>query len=160
MPIKSGDNIPSATVMKIGAEGPEKIDTAEFFAGKKVVLFGLPGAFTPTCSARHLPGFVEKADEIKAKGVDLIACMSVNDAFVMSEWGKDQNVEDKVVLLADGNCDFTRALDLVMDGKGFCMGERCQRFSMVIENGQVSQVNVEEGGEYKVSSSEYILDQI
>ena len=131
--------------------------TDELFGGKKVVLFALPGAFTPTCSAKHLPGFVNNFQAIKAKGVDAIACLSVNDAFVMDAWGKDQNVEDKVMMLADGNGDFTKAVGLTMDGTGYGMGLRSQRYAMVIDNGVVKTLNVEAPGAFEVSSAESVL---
>jgi peroxiredoxin len=133
------------------------VQTDEFFKGKKVVLFGLPGAFTPTCSAKHLPGFVEKAAELKKKGVDTIACLSVNDAFVMSAWGKDQKADGKVQMLADGNGDFTRAVGLEMDGTGYGMGKRSQRYAMVVDNGVVKTLNVEKPGSFEVSSADAVL---
>jgi peroxiredoxin len=134
--------------------------TDDLFKGKKVIFFALPGAFTPTCSAKHVPGFVQHADELKAKGVDTIACMSVNDAFVMGAWGKDQNSGDKVRMLADGNGDFTRAIGLEMDGTKFGMGKRSQRFSMLVVDGVVKELNVEEPGAFNVSSAEHILKQL
>jgi peroxiredoxin len=155
-----GDKVPSATFMKWGASGPEPVTTDDLFAGKKVALFALPGAFTPTCSAKHVPGFKAHAAEFRAKGVDTIACVSVNDVFVMKAWGKDQDVGDDVLMLADGNGDFTRAVGLQMDGTKFGMGERSQRYSMVVKDGVVKELNVEEGGEFKVSSAEYMLAQI
>jgi glutaredoxin/glutathione-dependent peroxiredoxin len=160
MTIKVGEKIPDATfrVMKEGK--PTPMTTAELTAGKKVALFGLPGAFTPTCSAKHLPGFKEKVSEFKAKGVDAIACVSVNDAFVMSAWGKDQKVGEDILMLADGNGEFAEAVGLVMDGTGFGMGKRIQRFSMVIDNGVVKSLNVEEPGKFEVSSAEYMLGQL
>ena len=160
MAIKVGDKIPSATMTTMTADGPGPVETDEFFADKKVVLFSVPGAFTPTCSAKHLPGFVTRADEILAKGVDTIACMSVNDVFVMHAWGKDAGVEDKVVMLADGNGDFTKAIDLELDGRGFGLGVRSQRFAMIVENGTVTTLNIEEPGAFQVSSAEYVLDQL
>ncbi len=158
MTIKVGDTLPAVKLMTMGEKGPEPLDTAELFKGK-VALFALPGAFTPTCSARHLPGYVDNAEALKAKGVDKIVCLSVNDAFVMGAWGKAQNVGDKVVMAADGNGDFTRAVGLVMDGKGYGMGERSQRYSMLIENGVVKQLNVEKPGSFEVSNAETILGQ-
>jgi len=158
MTIKVGDTLPAVKLMTMGEKGPEPLDTAELFKGK-VALFALPGAFTPTCSARHLPGYVDNADALKAKGVDKIVCLSVNDAFVMGAWGKAQSVGDKVVMAADGNGDFTRAVGLVMDGKGYGMGERSQRYSMLIENGVVKQLNVEKPGSFEVSNAETILGQ-
>ena len=160
MAIQVGDKIPTATMTTMTADGPGPVETNEFFAGKKVVLFSVPGAFTPTCSAKHLPGFVTRADEILANGVDAIACMSVNDVFVMHAWGKDAGVEDKVVMMADGNGDFTKAIDLEMDGRGFGMGIRSQRFAMIVENGVVTTLNIEEPGAFQVSSAEYVLSQL
>lgn len=160
MTIKVGDKMPSGTLTLITKDGPQKISADEYFKGKKVVLFSVPGAFTPTCDAKHLPGFVEKAGEIKGKGVDTVACMAVNDAFVMKAWGKAQNVEGKVEMLADGNGDYTKALGLEFDGSGFGMGTRGQRFSVLVDNGVVKQLNVEAKGEFKVSSAEYVLGQI
>ena len=135
------------------------MQTADFFAGKKVALFSVPGAFTPTCSAKHLPGFVDKAAELKAKGIDAIACTAVNDAFVMGAWGKASGSDD-VAMLADGNGDFVKAIDLVMDGTGFGMGERGKRFSMVVNDGVVEQLNVEAPGAFEVSSADYMLGQL
>lgn len=160
MTIQVGDKIPSATMTTMTADGPGPVATDEFFAGKKVVLFSVPGAFTPTCSAKHLPGFITHADDILAKGVDAIACMSVNDVFVMHAWGVDAGVEDKVVMLADGNGDFTKAIDLEMDGTGFGMGIRSKRFAMIVENGVVTTLNIEEPGAFQVSSAEYVLGQL
>jgi len=160
MTIKVGDKIPSATLMQFKDGGPKPVATDDLFGGKKVVLFALPGAFTPTCSAKHLPGFVSQADMIKAKGVDTIACMSVNDAFVMGAWGEQQKAGDKVAMLADGNGDFTRALGLEMDASKFGMGKRSQRFSMVVDNGVVKELNVEEPGAFQVSSAEHVLKQL
>lgn len=160
MSISVGDKIPDVKVMTATAEGPQAAQTGELLGKGKVALFSVPGAFTPTCSAKHLPGFVEKAGDLKGKGVDKIVCMSVNDAFVMDAWGKNQNTGDKVVMMADGNGDFARALGLVMDGKGFGMGERSQRFSAVIENGVVKHLNVEAPGAFDVSSAEHMLGQL
>jgi len=157
MTIKVGDKIPSATLMEMQDGKPVPVKTDDFFAGKKVALFALPGAFTPTCSAKHVPGFVNKHDALKAKGVDEIACLSVNDAFVMGAWGKDQKAGDKVHMLADGNGDFTRAVGLEMDGTKFGMGKRSQRYSMIVDNGVVKSLNVEEPGAFDVSSAEYLL---
>jgi len=155
--IKVGDRIPSVKLKHMTAEGVKDITTDEVFKGKKVVLFALPGAFTPTCSAKHLPGFVQKASEIKGKGVDAIACLSVNDAFVMNAWGKDQKVEGKVLMLADGNGDFTRAIELEMDGSGYGLGKRSRRYAMVVQDGVVKTLNVENPGAFEVSSAEAIL---
>jgi len=157
MTIKAGTKIPAASLKTMSAEGMQTITTDELFKGKKVVLFALPGAFTPTCSAKHLPSFVQLADKIRAKGVDTIACLSVNDAFVMDAWGKNQNVGDKVTMLADGNGDFTKAVGLTMDGTGYGMGVRSQRYAMVVDNGVVKTLNVEAPGAYEVSSAEAIL---
>ena len=157
MTIKVGDRIPSASLRYKTDEGIKEISTDELFGGKKVVVFSVPGAFTPTCSAKHLPGFVEKAGEIKAKGVDSIVCMSVNDAFVMDAWGKDQKVGDKVRLLADGNGDFAKALGLELDATGVGLGVRGQRFAMVVDNGVVKTLNVEQPGAFEVSSAEAVL---
>ncbi len=160
MTIKAGDKIPSATLMEMKDGKPTPVKTDDFFAGKKVALFALPGAFTPTCSAKHVPGFVNNYDALKAKGVDAIACVSVNDAFVMGAWGKDQQAGDKVHMLADGNGDFTRAVGLEMDGTKFGMGKRSQRYSMIVDNGVVKSVNVEEPGAFDVSSAEYMMGQL
>lgn len=160
MTIKTGDKIPSATLMQMKGGAPQPVKTDEFFSGKKVVVFALPGAFTPTCSAKHLPGFVQHADDLKAKGVDAIACVSVNDAFVMGAWGEQQKVGDTVTMLADGNGDFTRALGLEMDGTKFGMGKRSQRYAMVVDNGVVKALDVEEPGAFSVSSAEHVLKQL
>ena len=157
MTIKAGDKIPATTVKTKDAEGLRDVTTDELFGGKKVVLFALPGAFTPTCSAKHLPSYVQKAGDLKAKGVDTIACVSVNDAFVMEAWGKDQNVGDAVLMVADGNADLTKALGLDMDGSGFGMGTRSQRYAMVVDDGTVTQLFVEEPRAYEVSSAEHVL---
>ena len=157
MTIKVGDRIPSASLKHMTADGMQTITTDQLFKGKKVVLFALPGAFTPTCSAKHLPGFVQNADAIKGKGVDTIACLSVNDAFVMNAWGKDQKVGDKVMMLADGNADFSKAVGLTMDGTGYGMGTRAQRYAMVVQDGVVKALNVEAPGAFEVSSAEAIL---
>ena len=157
MTIKVGDKVPSATLTQWSADGPKPITTDELFKGKTVGLFAVPGAFTPTCSAKHLPGFVTKAGEIKGKGVDTIACLSVNDAFVMNAWGKDQKVGDKVLMLADGNGDFTRAVGLEMDGTGYGMGKRSRRYAMVVQDGVVKTLNVENPGAFEVSSAEAVL---
>lgn len=156
MAIQVGDKLPSGKLNIMGQEGPTDISTDDIFNGKKVVLFAVPGAFTPGCSLTHLPGFVVKADEIKAQGVDTIACLSVNDAFVMGKWGEDQNA-DEIMMLADGNADFTRALGLEMDASGFGMGTRARRFAMIVDDGTVTHLAVEEGGGVDVSSAESIL---
>jgi peroxiredoxin len=160
MTIKVGDKVPSATFMEMKGGSPHPVKTDDLFNGKKVVLFALPGAFTPTCSAKHVPGFVQHADELKKKGIDSIACVSVNDAFVMGAWGEQQKAGDKVMMLADGNGDFTRALGLEMDASKFGMGKRSQRYSMVIDNGVVKELNVEEPGAFSVSSAEHVLKQV
>ncbi len=160
MTISVGDTIPAATLIKITEGGPAPVSSTDYFAGRRVALFSVPGAFTPTCSAKHLPGFVEKAAELHAKGIDEIACTAVNDAFVMTAWGKGAGVDGKVTMLADGNAEFVKALGLDMDGSKFGMGTRGQRFSMVVNNGVVEQLNVEAGGEFRVSAAEYMLDQL
>ena len=160
MTINVGDRIPSATLLKATAEGPQPVDTESFFAGRKIALFAVPGAFTPTCSARHLPGFVDRAEELKGKGVDEIACVSVNDAFVLQAWARDAGAEGKVTMLADGNGEFSKALGLTMDASKFGMGTRAQRFSAIVEDGVVKQLNVEEPGAFSVSSAEFMLGQL
>ena len=160
MTIKVGDKVPSATLMQMKGGAPQPVKTDDLFSGKKVVVFALPGAFTPTCSAKHLPGFIQHAGDIKGKGVDEIACVSVNDAFVMGAWGENQHAGDKVAMLADGNGDFTRALGLEMDASRFGMGKRSQRFSMIVDNGVVKAINVEEPGAFSVSSAEHVLKQL
>ena len=160
MTIQVGDRIPSVNFVKVTEGGPEQIASDDFFAGRKVALFSVPGAFTPTCSAKHLPGFVEKAEEIKAKGVDEIACTAVNDAFVMGAWGQQSGVAGKVTMLADGNGDFPKALGLTMDGSKFGMGTRGQRFSMLVNDGVVEQLNVEAPGQFEVSSADYLLGKL
>ncbi len=160
MIVKIGDKIPSATLMQMQDGGPKAVKTDELFAGKKVVMFALPGAFTPTCSAKHLPGFVQHAAELKKKGVDAVACLSVNDAFVMGAWGEAQGAGGKVLMLADGNGDFTKALGLEMDASKYGMGTRSQRYSMLVENGVVKQLNIEEPGAFSVSSAEHMLKML
>ena len=160
MTISVGDKLPDVTLVKATAEGPEQVQSGEYFAGKKVALFSVPGAFTPPCSARHLPSFIEKADELKAKGVDEIAATAVNDAFVMGAWAKQAGGAGIVTMLADGNGEFVKALGLEMDGSKFGMGTRGQRFSMVVNDGIVEQLNVEAPGEYNVSSAEHMLGQL
>ena len=157
MTIKAGDKMPSGTFGVMTESGPGAISTDELFAGKKVVLVSVPGAFTPTCSMNHLPGFVERADEIAAKGVDTVACMSVNDVFVMHAWGKDREVGDKVVMLADGNGEYARALDLEMDGTKFNMGMRSQRFAIIVDDGAATHVAVEAPGAFEVSKADAVL---
>jgi peroxiredoxin len=160
MAIQVGDHLPEATFTTPSPEGPQQITTDQVFKGKKVVLFALPGAFTPTCSARHLPGFKDKAADFKAKGVDTIACLSVNDAFVMAAWAKDQGVEGQVLMLADGNADFTKKVGLEFDGAKFGMGVRSQRYALVAEDGVVTSLDVEQPGEFKVSAAEYVLEKL
>lgn len=160
MTIQTGDRVPTTTFIKVTESGPDAIDSDSFFAGRKVAIFSVPGAFTPTCSAKHLPGFVEKADDLKAKGIDEIACTAVNDAFVMGAWGKASGVDGKVTMLADGNGAFPKALGLEMDGSKFGMGTRGQRFSMVVNDGVVEQLNVEAPGQFEVSSAEYMLGKL
>jgi len=157
MTIQVGDKLPSATLVKATENGPDQVSTDDFFAGRKVALFAVPGAFTPTCSAKHMPGYVDNAEALKAKGVDEIACVSVNDAFVMDAWGKASNAGDKVTLLSDGNGQFAKELGLEMDGSKFGMGTRSQRYSMVVNDGVVESLNVEAPGEFKVSSAEHLL---
>ncbi|MAP96012.1 MAG: peroxiredoxin [Ponticaulis sp.] len=160
MSISVGDTLPETTFMTMGANAPEPVSSKEFFAGETVALFAVPGAFTPTCSAKHLPGFKEKADELRSKGITKIACTSVNDVFVMDAWGKDQSVGEDVVMLADGNGTFAKTLGLEMDGSGFGMGSRSKRYSMVVEDGKVTQLNVEEGPSFEVSSADYMLKSL
>jgi len=160
MTIQVGDRIPSMTLTQPTADGPQPVQTDDYFAGRKVAIFAVPGAFTPTCSARHLPGFVEKAGEIKAKGVDEIAAVSVNDAFVMDAWGKQGGAEGKVTMLADGNGDFAEALGLAADFSKFGMGKRSQRWSAIVDDGVVKELNVEEPGAFSVSSAEFLLNQL
>ena len=160
MAISVGERIPSLTLIKATDDGPQPVDTDGFFTGRKVALFSVPGAFTPTCSARHLPSFVDKAEDLKAKGIDEIACTAVNDAFVMSAWGKSSGVDDKVTMLADGSGEFADALGLSADFSKFGMGKRGQRWSAIVDDGVVTQLNVEEPGGYNVSSAEYMLGQL
>ena len=160
MAINVGDTIPSATLHHKDENGIHEITTEELFGGKTVALFALPGAFTPTCSAQHLPGFVNNAAALKAKGVDTITCLSVNDAFVMDAWGQAQNVGNTVLMLADGNCEFTQAVDLVLDASGGGMGQRSLRYSMLVEDGVVKQLNVEAPGQFEKSTAETMLGQM
>ncbi len=160
MTIKAGDRIPEGKLKVMGADGPANVDAAELLGKGRVVLFSVPGAFTPTCSAKHLPGFIEKAGALSAKGVGKLVCLAVNDVFVMGAWGKAAGAGDAVVMAADGNGDYTRALGLELDARGFGMGMRGQRFALVIEDGVVKQVHVEAPGEFKVSSAEHILASI
>jgi peroxiredoxin len=160
MAIKVGDRIPSVTLRMLGPEGPQAISSDEFFKGKRVVLFGVPGAFTRTCSQRHLPGYVTHAAALKAKGVDTIACIAVNDAFVMGAWGRQHGAEGKVVMLGDGSADFTRAVGLELDRTKEGMGIRSQRYAMLVEDGIVKALNVEKPGEFGVSSAEAMLQAL
>jgi peroxiredoxin (alkyl hydroperoxide reductase subunit C) len=157
MTIKAGDSVPSVKIMQATAEGPKEVETAELFAGKTVALFGVPGAFTPTCSAKHLPGFVNNAAALRAKGVDVIACMAVNDAFVMGAWAKNQGITDQVVMLADGAAALTKAMGLEFDLTARGLGVRCQRFALVAKDGKVTHVAVEAAGAFEVSKAEAIL---
>lgn len=158
--IKIGDTLPSVTFMNMGPDGPQPLGTQDVFSGKRVVLFSVPGAFTPTCSAKHLPGFKDSAEALRAKGIDTIACVSVNDVFVMNAWGKEQKAGTDVQMLADGNGSFADAIGLSFDGSGFGMGKRAQRYSMVVNDGIVEQLNVEQAGEFQVSSAEYMLENL
>jgi peroxiredoxin len=160
MAIKAGDRMPAGVLKTMSAEGPKDLTSEELFKGKKVVLFSVPGAFTPTCDAKHLPGFVQLADQIRAKGVDTIACMAVNDVFVMNAWGKASGVADKVLMLADGNGDYAKALGLELDARGFGLGLRGQRFALVIDDGVVTYANIEAPGQFKVSAAEHVLSQL
>ncbi|HAH08892.1 MAG TPA: peroxiredoxin [Alphaproteobacteria bacterium] len=157
MTIKIGDVLPSVTLMHMTEKGPGPVTTEELFKDKKVVLFALPGAFTPTCSARHLPGFVEHVAEFKKKGVTDIICLSVNDAFVMNAWGKDQATAGKVHMIADGNAEFTKKVGLELDGTKFGMGVRSQRYAMIVDNMKVTRLEIEAAGDFKVSSAEHVL---
>ena len=161
MTVQIGDRIPSANLTRATDDGPKPVSTDDIFAGKTVALFAVPGAFTPTCSARHLPGFKDHREDLAAKGVDTVACVSVNDAFVMGAWADSQGIgKEDILMLADGNGDFTRQLGLALDSKGFGMGERSQRYSMLVKDGVVDQLNIEQGGEFKVSSAEHLLAQL
>ena len=160
MTIQVGDRLPQTTFIKATPEGPQPVDGESFFKGRTVALFSVPGAFTPTCSARHLPGFVEKADEFKAKGVDEIACTAVNVAFVLGAWSESGGADGKVTMLADGNGEFAKAIGLTMDGSKFGMGTRGQRYSMLVKDGVVEQLNVEEPGAFNVSSADYMLERL
>ena len=157
MAVQVGDSIPDVTLKIMGENGPEDISTADVFSGKKVVMFAVPGAFTPTCSNAHLPGFVANADKIKEKGVDTIVCISVNDAFVMDAWGKAGNAEE-IMMVGDGNCELANALGVTMDGSGFGLGTRSIRYSLVAEDGKITTLNLEQGGAYEVSSADAILE--
>jgi peroxiredoxin len=159
MTIQTGDRLPDVPLTIATADGPKPTTSGQFFAGKRVALFAVPGAFTPTCSARHLPSYVDKAGDLKSQGIDEIACIAVNDPFVMTAWGQRDGSND-IVMLADGNGEFTRAIGLEMDGSKFGLGERSQRYSMIVDNGVVEQLNVEAPGEYRASSAEHMLDQL
>ena len=160
MTISTGDRVPAATFKKMTPEGPAEVTSDQLFAGRTVALFSVPGAFTPTCSARHLPGFVDKADQLRAKGVDEIVCTAVNDAFVMDAWGKSAGTEGKVTMLADGNGDFVKAIGLTLDGTAGGMGLRGQRFSMIVKDGVITTLNVEAPRDYNVSSADHMLGQL
>lgn len=159
MTISVGEKMPSGTLTTMTADGPKPVSTDELFAGKKVVLFSVPGAFTPTCSMKHLPGFVAQAETLKAQGVDTVVCTAVNDVFVMSAWGKSANADDKVLMAADGNGDYVRSLGLELDASGFGMGKRGQRFSVIVDNGVATHVNIEGPGEFTVSNAETAVSQ-
>lgn len=160
MAISKGEKLPQTTFVTMTENGPEQVESDSYFAGKKVALFSVPGAFTPTCSAKHLPGFIEKAEELKAKGIDEIACTAVNDPFVLGAWSKSASADGKVTMLADGNGSFAKAVGLEMDGSKFGLGTRGQRFSMIVNDGVIEELNVEAPGDFKVSSAEYMLDQL
>ena len=160
MAIKAGERMPAGTLKKMTKEGPKDLSTDELFKGKRVVLFSVPGAFTPTCDAKHLPGFVQLADQIRARGVDTIACMAVNDVFVMNAWGKMGGVGDKILMLADGNGEYVKSLGLELDATGFGMGHRGQRLAIVAKNGVATHVDIEAPGEFKVSAADFVLKQL
>ena len=160
MTIKVGDAVPHATLIKATDAGPQPVSTDALFTGRTVALFSVPGAFTPTCSAKHLPGYITNAEAMHAAGVDEIVCISVNDAFVMGAWGQSAGAAGKVTMVADGNAEFVTALGLTMDGSKFGMGTRGQRFSMLVKDGTVSQLNVEDAGAFSVSSAEHLLGQL
>lgn len=160
MTLKKGDTIPEATLQRMGVSGPEPVLTKDLFGGKKVAFFALPGAFTPTCSAKHVPGYLANADALKGKGIDTIACLSVNDAFVMGAWAKDQGTGETIEMLADGSGLFTKAIGLEFDASKFGMGMRSQRFSMIVNDGKVEELNVEAPGGFEVSTAEHMLKQL
>jgi peroxiredoxin len=161
MTIEVGQTLPDVKLVKATESGPDAVQSSDYFKGKRVALFSVPGAFTPTCSARHLPGFKDSREDLASRGVDTVACVSVNDAFVMGAWADSQGIgKSDILMLGDGNGDFTRQLGLSMDAKGFGMGERSQRYSMIVKDGVVSQLNIEQAGEFKVSSAEYILSKL
>ena len=159
MAIRPGDTIPDAILTRMGEDAPEQLNASELFAGKKVVLFAVPGAFTPTCSARHLPGYIDLVGDFHALGVDSVACMAVNDVFVMDAWGKSAGA-DGIEMLADGNADFTRALGLELDATAFFMGQRSQRFALVAEDGVVTRLFIEPPGAFGISSAEHVLSEL
>ena len=160
MTIAIGDQIPNIELTTMNKEGPSAVTYEDLFANKKVALFAVPGAFTPTCSQQHLPGFIGQAQQLKEKGIHIVACMSVNDVFVMNAWGKSHGADEEVLMLADGNGAFTKALGLELDASGYGMGTRSQRFSLITNNGVIETLNIEEGGEFRVSSCEFMLGQI
>ena len=160
MTIQVGDRLPKASFIKATPDGPQPVDSEDYFRGRRIALFSVPGAFTPTCSARHLPGFVEKIDELRAKGVDEVACTAVNDAFVLQAWATSAGAEGKVTMLADGNGAFVKAIGLDADFSKFAMGTRGQRFSMLVNDGVVEQLNVEEPGAFNVSSADYLIERL
>ena len=160
MTIAVGDSLPAATLVRMTEDGPEKVEAKDFFAGRRIALFSVPGAFTPTCSAKHLPGFIDKADALKAKGIDEVVGTAVNDAFVMGAWGKSAGADGKVTLLADGNADFVKAMGLEMDGSAYGMGTRGKRFAMVVDDGKVEKLFVEAPGEFRVSSADHMLAEL
>ncbi len=160
MAISVGDRLPKTSFAKATPDGPEPVDSEQYFAGRTIALFSVPGAFTPTCSVRHLPGFVDKVDQLRAKGVDEVACTAVNDAFVLQAWSEQAGAQDKVTMLADGNGDFAEAMGLTMDGSKFGMGKRGQRWSAIVEDGVVKVLNVEESGAFNVSSADYLLERL
>lgn len=160
MAITAGDKLPSVTLHRMTESGPDKVKTDEFFAGKTVVLFAVPGAYTPTCSARHLPGFIERAEELHGKKVDLVACVAVNDVFVMDAWGKSAGAGGKVEMLADGNGEFTKAIGQEIDASGFGMGIRSARYAMIIDDNEVREIFVEQPGAFEVSSAENVLEKL
>ena len=160
MAIKAGDRMPAGKLKTMTKDGPKDVTADDLFKGKKVVLFSVPGAFTPTCDAKHLPGFVQLADQIQSKGVDTIACMAVNDVFVMNAWGKSSNVGEKILMLADGNGEYAKALGLELDASGFGMGTRGQRFAIIVQDGVAKHVDIEEKGQFKVSAAEHVLSQL
>lgn len=160
MTIKAGEPMPKGTFKRMTSEGPKDLSTDELFKGKRVVLFSVPGAFTPTCDAKHLPGFIRSAEALRGKGIDAIACMAVNDVFVMNAWGKASGAGDKVMMLADGNGEYAKALGLELDARKFGMGIRGQRFALLVDNGVLKSLNVEEPGQFKVSAAEHVLGQL